>query len=211
MQYFLLLFSYLSGSLSFAIITSRVLKLSDPRSYGSKNAGATNVMRSGNKTAAALTLLGDFLKGLLIVLFAKFLIQYRGLSSNELVAICGILVVIGHIYPIFFRFKGGKGVATALGVFCGFSLVLVIFCALVWLLTFKITKISSLSALVMLILAPLFAYFWFGWWDPYFMSVVVLSCFVLYRHKENILRLVAGGEHKFNKIFSEADTPNKED
>ncbi|QMT30617.1 glycerol-3-phosphate 1-O-acyltransferase PlsY [Alysiella filiformis] len=181
--------AYLLGSLSAAIIVSRYLGMSDPRTYGSGNPGASNVLRSGRKDAAALTLLGDALKGLLAVLLARLV------SDNDTtVAFAAIAVVLGHMYPLFFDFKGGKGVATALGVILGLSFWTTVWTLAIWLVVaFKFKK-SSLAALVAAACAP-FIFFivqphhpqW-GW------SLMLISALVLYRHKDNIKRLREGNE-----------------
>lgn len=197
MVYVALILAYCLGSLSFAILVSKYMKMDDPRSYGSKNAGATNVMRSGNKKAAALTLMGDLLKGTIVVWVAKLV--FHGYASGEtIVALCGVLVVLGHIYPLFFKFKGGKGVATAIGVMLGFNFLLAIILALTWFIIFKLSKISSLAALIATALSPVYAYFLMGN-NAYFGATLVIAFFVLYKHKENIIRLVSGEEHKFKK------------
>lgn len=195
--YLLLVLSYLLGSLSFAIIISKLMHLDDPRAYGSKNAGATNVMRSGNKKAAAFTLLGDLLKGLIVVLLARFML--RGVDGGDaIVGICGVLVVIGHLYPIFFKFKGGKGVATAVGVCLGFSPLLAILLIATWLVVFKLSKISSLSAIVAMIMSPLYAFILFAN-SAFFGATLIIAFFVLFKHKANIVRLIKGQEKKVKK------------
>lgn len=202
--YFMLLVAYLLGSLSFAIIVSKFMKMEDPRSYGSHNAGATNVMRSGNKKAATFTLLGDLLKGLLVVLVARYFM--RGIEGGEaIVGLCGILAVIGHIYPIFFKFKGGKGVATAVGVLLGFSPWLALLLIVTWAIVFKTTKISSLAAILACLLAPVFAYVLFGN-TSYFGATLIISVFVIFKHRSNIMRLVKGQEHNFKKTASGDDS-----
>ncbi len=204
--YIMLVVAYLLGSLSFAIIVSKFMKMDDPRSYGSHNAGATNVMRSGNKKAAAFTLLGDLVKGLLVVLIARFLM--RGIEGGEaIVGICGILVVIGHIYPIFFKFKGGKGVATAVGVLLGFNAWLALLLVATWVVVFKTTKISSLAAILACLLAPVFAYVLFGN-TSYFGATLIISIFVIFKHRSNIMRLVKGQESNFKKDAANDDTAN---
>lgn len=204
--YIMLVVAYLLGSLSFAIIVSKFMKMDDPRSYGSHNAGATNVMRSGNKKAAAFTLLGDLVKGLLVVLIARFLM--RGIEGGEaIVGICGILVVIGHIYPIFFKFKGGKGVATAVGVLLGFNPWLALLLVATWVVVFKTTKISSLAAILACLLAPVFAYVLFGN-TSYFGATLIISIFVIFKHRSNIMRLVKGQESNFKKDAANDDTSN---
>lgn len=195
--YALLIFAYLIGSLSFAVIVSKSIGLADPRSYGSSNAGATNVMRSGNKKAAILTLAGDLIKGLLVILIAQYVM--RGVDGGDaIVGICGILVVVGHIYPIFFRFKGGKGVATAIGVFLGFNLLLALLLVATWGIIFKLSRVSSLSAIIATALSPLYAYFIFGN-TSYFGATLIIAVFLLFTHRSNIIRLITGKEHKFKK------------
>lgn len=197
MVYLALIFSYGLGSLSFAIIISKFMKMEDPRSYGSKNAGATNVMRSGNKKAAILTLTGDVLKGLIIVIIARYL--FRGLTDGAaIIAICGILVVLGHIYPLFFKFRGGKGVATAIGVILGFNFYLALLLIFTWLIVFKIYKTSSLAAIIANVLAPIYAYLLMGN-NSYFGATLVIACFILYKHKANIIRIFKRQEHKFEQ------------
>lgn len=195
--YYMLLASYLLGSLSFAIIVSKVMGMSDPRSYGSQNAGATNVMRSGNKKAAIFTLLGDLIKGLLVVLVAKYLTK-DFVGGDALVGICGVLVVIGHILPVFFKFKGGKGVATAIGVLLGFNPWLALILAITWFIIFKLFKLSGLAAIVATALAPLYAYLLMGN-NAYFGATLFISFIVIYKHKDNIIRMIKGEELGFKK------------
>jgi glycerol-3-phosphate acyltransferase PlsY len=180
--------SYLIGSISSAIIICRLMGLPDPREQGSGNPGATNVMRIGGKKAAAITLLGDLLKGLLPVYAAKLLAV-----PVELLAIIGLAAFIGHLYPIFFKFKGGKGVATSIGVLLGFSWLLGFAFVATWLLIYKIGKISSLSALIASILSPLYAWYIVG--DIYIVTAsAAMMIFLLWRHKSNIKRLMKGEE-----------------
>ncbi len=193
----MLLVAYLLGSLSFAIIVSKFMKMDDPRNYGSNNAGATNVMRSGNKKAAAFTLLGDFLKGLIVVLIARFLM--RGIDGGDaIVGICGVLVVIGHIFPIFFKFKGGKGVATAIGVLLGFNPILALLVVVSWFVVFKITRVSSLSAILATLLSPLYAYVLFQN-TSYFGATLMIAVIVIFKHQSNIVRLIKGEEASFKR------------
>ena len=196
-SYMALFIAYCAGSLSFAIIVSKFMKLNDPRSYGSNNAGATNVMRSGNKKAALLTLIGDLLKGTIVVLVFKHLFNHN-IDGQTITALAGILVVIGHIYPLFFKFKGGKGVATAFGVMLGFNPILALLLVVTWGVVFKISKISSLSALTATVLSPVYAFLLMGN-NTYFGATLVIAFFVLYKHKENVFRLFSGQEHKFKK------------
>lgn len=198
MIYLAILASYLIGSISFAIIISYFMHLDDPREYGSHNAGATNVLRSGNKKAAALTLICDAAKGLLVVLIARYLLFVNIEGGDALVAICGILVVLGHIYPIFFKFRGGKGVATAIGVLLGFNIYLALLLIAVWVIIFKLSKISSLSALAATILAPVFAYCLMGN-HAYFGATTFITILVLWKHKSNVIRLLNQQEQSFEK------------
>ncbi|MGR9071606.1 MAG: glycerol-3-phosphate 1-O-acyltransferase PlsY [Gammaproteobacteria bacterium] len=180
--------AYLLGSVSSAIIVCRFMGLPDPRQQGSNNPGATNVMRIGGKKAAAITLLGDALKGLIAVLIAKF----AG-ASADVVAMVGLLAILGHMYPIFFGFKGGKGVATGCGVFFGYSWLLGLLVASTWVTVFKLFKISSLSALVAAVLAPV--YTWLVMDEPVYAGVAaVISVISIMRHKSNIQKLWAGTE-----------------
>ena len=184
--------AYLLGSLSFAVIVSRRMGLDDPRGYGSGNPGATNMLRSGRKSAAALTLLGDVLKGWAAVWLAKSLGPQWGLNES-IVAWCGLAVFIGHVFPIFFGFKGGKGVATALGVWLGFNLWLGLAGIATWLVIAAFFRISSLAALIAAAAAPLYALLIFGW-NAYTWVVLLLSVVLIYRHKSNIQKLIAGTE-----------------
>lgn len=201
--YLILVVAYLFGSLSFAIIISKFMKMEDPRSYGSNNAGATNVMRSGNKKAAAFTLLGDLLKGLLVVLIARYLM--RGIDGGEaIVGICGVLVVIGHIYPMFFKFKGGKGVATAIGALLGFSPILALLLVVSWFVVFKVSRVSSLAAILATMLSPIYAYIIFGN-TSYFGATLMIAVLVIFKHRSNIVRLLKGEEHSFKKNNANSD------
>jgi glycerol-3-phosphate acyltransferase PlsY len=184
---------YLLGSISFGILVSKLYGLPDPRSVGSGNPGATNVLRSGKKTAALLTLLGDAFKGW----FAVFLALQSGMLMWVVSAV-GMAVFIGHLFPIFHRFKGGKGVATALGVMMAVSVDLGLTAIITWVVVFAITRISSLSALVAALLAPVFAYYLLPYKD-YVLMTLVLSFLLIWRHKTNIQKLLAGTESGFNK------------
>lgn len=186
--------AYLIGSIAFGIIISKVYGLPDPRTVGSGNIGATNVARSGKKSAAILTLLGDVFKGWLPVWLA--------LQSNMLmwvVASVGLAVFFGHLYPIFHKFKGGKGVATALGVMLGVSLPLGVSTLLVWVVVFAVWRISSLSAIVAAALAPVLAWFFLSPYPDYVWMVLVMSVFLVWRHKSNIQKILAGTEAGFKK------------
>lgn len=186
---FLIPFAYLVGSISSAIIVCRLMGLPDPREQGSGNPGATNVMRIGGKKAAAITFLGDFLKGLLPVLAAKFI----G-APSILLAFVGLAAFIGHLYPVFFGFKGGKGVATSAGVLLGFDLFIGGAFLLTWISVYKLGKISSLAALTASTLAPIYA--WFLTEDPVLtIAALIMTGFLLWRHESNIRRLLNKEEH----------------
>lgn len=199
--------AYLIGSLSFAVIVSSVMGLNDPRTYGSGNPGATNVLRSGSKAAAALTLLLDAVKGLIPVLLVKYWGPDFGLHDGTL-ALVAIAAFLGHLFPVFFKFKGGKGVATALGVLLGISGWLGLFVLLTWLVVAFTTRYSSLSALVAAVMAPVY-YVLFGssvWvYDKsVLLAIIAMSALLLWRHAENISRLLKGQE---SKIGSKKDKP----
>lgn len=194
--------AYLMGSLSFAVIVSRVMGLNDPRTYGSKNPGATNVLRSGSKAAAVVTLLLDALKGWLPVVLVKWLGKPYGLEEGSL-ALVGLAAFLGHLYPVFFRFVGGKGVATALGVLVGISGWLGLATGLVWLLVAYFFRYSSLASLLAAVSAPAIYLIADGtaWYmeKAVLLSVVVMSALLIWRHSENIGRLVKGTESKLGK------------
>ncbi len=182
--------AYLLGSLSAAIIVCRILGLPDPRTQGSRNPGATNVLRYGGKQAAAVVLAGDALKGLLPVLVARLL----G-AEDHVVAAVGLAAFLGHLYPIFFAFQGGKGVATAFGVLWGLAWPVALAAAATWLVVAKVFKISSLAALIAALLTPV--YMW--WLVPAPSHVVMtgaMSLLLLWRHRSNVQRLIMGEEDK---------------
>ena len=186
--------AYLIGSLSFAVIVSKFYGMADPRSYGSGNPGATNVLRSGKKKAAALTLLGDALKGLVAVLLARALQDTLGLSDATIAAVA-VAVLVGHMWPVFFGFKGGKGVATAVGVLLALSWLTALICAAVWLVMAFGFKVSSLAALVATAISPLVAWFFMPHLS-WLLAVAVIAVLVLYRHQSNIRNLLSGRESK---------------
>lgn len=192
--------AYLIGSLSFAVIVSKYYGMDDPRTYGSGNPGATNVLRSGKKKAAALTLLGDALKGLVAVVLARCLQDALNLSDIAIAAVA-VAALVGHMWPIFFGFKGGKGVATALGVLLALSPATALVCAAIWLVMAFGFKVSSLAALVATVAAPLVA-FWLMPYSSWAWATVVIAVLVLYRHKSNIQNLLQGKE---GKIGDKAD------
>jgi glycerol-3-phosphate acyltransferase PlsY len=189
--------AYLLGSLSFAVIISKLMGLPDPRAYGSGNPGATNVLRSGRKSAAILTLLGDMLKGLVAVVLARALTPIFS-QPDDIVLLCGLAVFVGHLFPVFFGFKGGKGVATALGVLLGFSPWLGLACLVTWILIALSFRISSLAALATAVLSPAYAGVLMGWGNAV-VAVLAIALLLIYRHKNNIARLVAGEEARIGK------------
>ena len=184
------LLGYALGSLPFAVITSKAFGLADPRTFGSGNPGATNVLRSGNKAAALLTLLGDAAKGWV----AMWLARKMG-ADDAGIALAGIAAFIGHVWPVTLKFKGGKGVATALGVLAGFSGELALICAGVWLLVVVATRYSSLAALVAAVTVPIAtALLHVG--NEALIANCVMAVILIARHRDNIKRLLAGTEGK---------------
>lgn len=188
--YLLIIASYLIGSLSSAIILCKLAGLPDPRTEGSGNPGATNVMRIGGKKLAALTLLGDLLKGLIPVVVVKLIGQ-----SDLTVSLVAIAAFLGHLFPLFFNFKGGKGVATAFGAILGLNFFVGLCAFAVWIVVFILTKISSLSALLAAVSVPFFLYF-FDAPSSTVWAVIFMDLFLIYRHKANIKRLLSGEEGK---------------
>lgn len=182
--------AYLAGSISTAIIVCRMMGLPDPRSEGSHNPGATNVLRFGGKKAAAITLVGDFAKGLLPVLLAR----WAGLDETGL-ALTGLAAFLGHLYPVFFGFQGGKGVATAFGVILGLSWPLALVALAVWLFMAFVVRISSLSALTAAALTPLVGW-WLGLAGRYLAALLLMVGLLIWRHRSNIHKLLAGAEDK---------------
>ncbi|RBP47072.1 glycerol-3-phosphate 1-O-acyltransferase PlsY [Arenicella xantha] len=189
-------FAYLMGSISSAVIVSKLFRLDDPREVGSGNPGATNVLRSGSKAAAIVTLLGDVLKGVIPVLLA----QYAGVS-NGMLALVAIAAFMGHLFPIFFGFKGGKGVATAIGVYAALSWQLLAIFVLVWVATAALSRYSSLAALVASAVTGLASFAVFNQPDQLQLigGVFWIVAFTFQRHKENIERLKAGTEGKIGQ------------
>jgi len=189
--------AYLLGSISFAVITSKLFGLADPRTYGSGNPGATNVLRSGKKAAAALTLLGDAAKGWLAVFLA---IQFSpsNVSYTMLAAAVALAVFIGHLFPIFLRFKGGKGVATALGVLMALNVWLGLAVLATWLLTALVFRLSSLAALAAAVGAPIYAVL-LGLPREWVLASGIMSLLLVWRHKSNIQNLLAGKEARIGK------------
>ena len=193
-QLLIILFAYLVGSVSSGIIVSQIFNLPDPRTIGSKNPGATNVMRSGNKKAAIFTLLGDLLKAILVLTLAEYL------GFNDLIIVCvALAVLIGHIYPIFYKFQGGKGVATAIGILFALNFKLALIVASIWLLVFGIWRYSSLAAIVAAISAPIIAIFILRDQSLYCIAFSFITVIILFKHQANIRKLLSGTELKFKK------------
>lgn len=194
-----LLLSYLIGSLSFAVIVSRLMGLNDPRTYGSGNPGATNVLRSGNRKAAALTLLFDLLKGVVPVLLVRWLGPRFGLGDGA-AALAAVGAFVGHLWPVFFRFQGGKGVATALGVLFGVDWLLGLAAALTWLIIAFFFRYSSLASLVAAVFAPVYYLFGNGlaWYADKRIALALgaMALLLFWRHRENIGRLAQGKESR---------------
>lgn len=187
-----IILAYFIGSISFGILLSKIFKIQDPRSFGSKNPGATNVMRSGKKFVALLTLLGDMLKGTLVVLIAKYYLNF----NDDQVLLIAAVVFIGHLFPVYYQFKGGKGVATALGVLLAIDSSIAIIVLLIWLIVFLVSRISSLSAITAALCLPLITFFMHI--DQNFLWLsLFLSMFLIYRHKENIKNLLEKKESNF--------------
>ena len=196
-----ILIAYLIGSLSFAVIVSRAFGLPDPRSYGSGNPGATNVLRTGKKLAALLTLIGDGGKGWLAVFLAARYAASYGVDATG-VAACAAAAFLGHVFPVFFRFRGGKGVATAGGILFAVNPLLGLATLATWIIVALFFRYSSLAAIVSAVFAPLYAFFMsllgfeLGFMLP---AVILISALLVWRHKTNILKLVAGKERRIGE------------
>ncbi len=188
---FVILGAYLIGSVSFAVVVSKAMRLPDPHSYGSGNPGATNVLRTGNKLAAILTLLGDAAKGYVAVVIARVLIGVE-IDSWVLPAVAAA-AFIGHLFPVFHGFKGGKGVATALGILLAIDWVLGLTTLSTWLIVAVFLRYSSLAALVAAVFAPIYFMFLFGV-QPMAIAIALMSALLIWRHKANIQKLLKGEE-----------------
>jgi glycerol-3-phosphate acyltransferase PlsY len=196
---------YLIGSLSFAVIVSRAMGLSDPRSYGSGNPGATNVLRSGNKAAAILTLVFDALKGYLPVLAVAIWGPRFGLGEGT-AALVGLAAFLGHLWPVFFRFQGGKGVATAAGVIFGLNPMLGVATLATWLIIAGFSRYSSLAAIVSAAFAPMYQLFI---WEagPTALALIIMGLLLVWRHMANINKLFAGTESKIGQKAAAPASP----
>ena len=195
------LLSYLLGSLSFALLVSRLFALPDPRTYGSGNPGATNVLRTGRKAAAALTLIGDGAKGWLAVFIAQHYADAAVVDGA--MASAAAAAVLGHMYPLYHRFKGGKGVATALGALIGLNIYLALCTAATWIIMAVFFRISSLAALVSALFAPFFAIILYNVQHPFVWSVAFIALMLVWRHKANIKNLLAGKESRLGARAAE--------
>lgn len=191
------LLAYLLGSVPFAVISSWIFKLPDPRTYGSGNPGATNVLRTGKKAAAVVTLLGDAGKGWLAVALAQHFAPQWGMG-NEAVAIAALAVFLGHVFPVFLRFQGGKGVATAVGILLGLNPWVGLLAIATWLLVALVWRISSLSALVAAALTPVYAFGLMAF-DALLLAVLSMSLMLIWRHQSNIANLLAGKEWRIGE------------
>ena len=189
--------SYVTGSINSSIILSKIYKLPDPRDYGSKNPGATNILRSGNKFLALTILSFDILKGFLPVFIAYYFIE-----DKLYIQIIGLVAVVGHIFPIFYNFKGGKGVATALGAILGFDSILGLICLLTWLITAFLFRYSALSAIVSFTFLPV--YTWLSYENLAITSIYLfLTIVVIYKHKKNIENLLNNKETKIGSKYKQ--------
>lgn len=192
-HYLLPLLAYLLGSVSSAVVVARLMHLPDPRAAGSKNPGATNILRLGGKAAAILTLAGDLLKGVAAVAIARWLTP-----DPVLLALCGFAVFLGHLYPVFFGFRGGKGVATALGVWLALAPWVGAALLATWLTMAALFRYSSLSALTASVLAPVYVW-WLAPGTPNLVLMLVMSLILIYRHRSNIRNLLAGTEGRIGR------------
>ena len=190
--------AYLIGSISFAVVVSKCMRLPDPHTYGSGNPGATNVLRTGNKLAAALTFIGDALKGYLAVMLARVLLGDTSLTSTlSSWVLCGVVlaVFLGHLFPIFHGFKGGKGVATACGILFGVNVILGLATLSTWIIVAVFLRYSSLAAIAAAIFGPLYFVFLFGF-QPMGIALLVVCLLLVWRHRSNIRNLINGTESR---------------
>jgi len=198
MDILLIPIAYLIGSVSFAVVVSKCMRLPDPHSYGSGNPGATNVLRTGNKRAAVLTLLGDALKGFVAVVLARMILGEESLSSSlNSWILCGVVVAVflGHLFPIFHGFKGGKGVATACGILFGINWILGLATLATWIIVAKFMRYSSLAALAAAVFGPIYFVFLFGF-HPMGIALLVVCALLIWRHRSNIHNLMNGKESR---------------
>jgi glycerol-3-phosphate acyltransferase PlsY len=206
--------AYLIGSISFAVVVSKCMRLPDPHSYGSGNPGATNVLRTGNKLAAGLTFLGDALKGYLAVMLGRMLLGDESLSATlNSWLLCGVVVAVflGHLFPVFHDFKGGKGVATACGILFGVNWILGIATLGTWIIVAMFMRYSSLAALAAAVFGPIYFVFLFGL-QPMAIALLVVCSFLIWRHRSNITNLLNGTESRIGskKKAKSADALNSQ-
>ena len=200
--------AYLIGSISFAVVVSKCMRLPDPHTYGSGNPGATNVLRTGNKLAAALTFLGDALKGYFAVMLARIILGDQSLTSTlSSWVLCGVVIAVflGHLFPIFHSFKGGKGVATACGILFGVNMILGIATLSTWIIVAVFLRYSSLAALAAAVFGPIYFVFLFGF-QPMGIALLVVCLLLIWRHRSNIRNLINGTE---SRIGSKKDSKQK--
>ena len=198
MDILLIPLAYLIGSISFAVVVSKCMRLPDPHSYGSGNPGATNVLRTGNKRAAVLTLLGDALKGFVAVVLARMILGQDALTSSlNSWILCGVVVAVflGHLFPIFHGFKGGKGVATACGILFGINWILGLATLATWIIVAKFMRYSSLAALAAAVFGPIYFVFLFGF-HPMGIALMIVCALLIWRHRSNIRNLMNGTESR---------------
>ena len=211
MTWLLIPFAYLIGSISFAVVVSKCMRLPDPYSYGSGNPGATNVLRTGNKRAAVLTLLGDALKGFLAVILARLVLGEAMVTQGAAAWIfCGVAIAVflGHLYPLFHGFKGGKGVATACGILFGINLTLGLATLATWLIVAFFLRYSSLAALAAAVFGPIYFVFLFGF-QPMAIALSVVCALLIWRHRSNIRNLMNGTETRIGKKKTPPPNPTE--
>ena len=206
--------AYLIGSISFAVVVSKCMRLPDPHSYGSGNPGATNVLRTGNKLAAVLTLIGDALKGYLAVMFGRILLGDESLSSTlNSWMLCGVVVAVflGHLFPVFHRFKGGKGVATACGILFGINWILGTATLATWIIVAMFMRYSSMAAIAAAVFGPIYFVFLFGL-QPMAIALLLVCLLLIWRHRSNIANLMNGTESRIGskKKAKSEDTLNSQ-
>jgi glycerol-3-phosphate acyltransferase PlsY len=209
MTWLLIPLAYLIGSISFAVVVSKCMRLPDPYSYGSGNPGATNVLRTGNKRAAVFTLLGDALKGWLAVTVARYVLGDALLMQGTAAWIlCGVVIAVflGHLYPLFHGFKGGKGVATACGILFGINLLLGLATLATWLIVAFFLRYSSLAALAAAVFGPIYFVFLFGF-QPMAIALSVVCALLIWRHRSNIRNLINGTETRIGKKKTTSPNP----
>jgi len=197
--------AYLIGSISFAVVVSKCMRLPDPHTYGSGNPGATNVLRTGNKLAAALTFIGDALKGYFAVVLARIILGDQSLTSTlGSWVLCGVVIAVflGHLFPIFHGFKGGKGVATACGILFGVNVILGVATLSTWIIVAVFLRYSSLAALAAAVFGPIYFVFLFGF-QPMGISLLAVCLLLIWRHRSNIRNLLNGTE---SRICSKKDS-----